>query len=193
FVRHRPLWPAMLVWLLWQFSPCSATPLLFFLTERLGATSDQYGLFMGLFYMSLMPAPIAYGFLCKRIRFSQLLFCSTFLAIPQAIPLLFLRTPPQSLFLAPLLGLLGGLPTCAYYELLLRSSPKGLEGAAMMMSSTVLFLAIRFGDIFGSWLYGRGGFGLAAWVTTGVYAIIPLVLAFVPRSLIAYTDGSHSP
>jgi hypothetical protein len=190
FARHRPLWPAMLVWLLWQFNPCFATPLFFTLTDRLGATSNQYGWFMGLFYLSLVPAPIAYGFLCKRVPLSRLLWWSTALAIPQVLPLLFLKTPTQSLLLAPLLGLLGGLPTCAYYDLILRSCPKGLEGAAMMMSGTMLFVAIRFGDILGSWLYDRGGFALAAWVTTAVYACIPVVLAFVPRWLTAHPDGA---
>lgn len=190
FIRHRPLRPAMLVWLLWQFSPCSATPLLFYLTERLGATSGQYGLFMGLFYFSFLPAPIAYGFLCRRIPLSRLLWWGTALAIPQVIPLVFLETPTQALYLAPLLGLLGGLPTCAYYELILRSCPKGLEGAAMTMSSTVLFVAIRLGDIFGSWLYAGGGFALAAWVTTGVYASILLVLPLVPKGLIAWADSA---
>jgi len=64
-----------------------------------------------------------------------------------------------------------------------RSCPKRLEGTGMMIADTGYFIAVRFGDLFGSWLYVRGGFSLAAWITTAVYALMLPMLLFVPREV----------
>jgi len=192
FLRYRAVWPAALIWLLWSFAPGFYTPLLFHLTRTIGVTDTQYGWFMGLFGFSFLPSLVLYGWLCKRVRLVRLLFWGTVVAVPQMIPLLFVRTPEQSLWLAPLLGFMGGVATGAYFDLFLRSCPKSLEGVGIMLADTGYFIALRFGDLFGSWLYDRGGFSLTVWVTTAVYAAILVVLLFVPRTLSDVLEGQSA-
>jgi len=181
FLRHAPLRTPSLIWLLWCFAPGFGTPLLFHLTNTVKATSYQYGLFMTVWSFSFLPTYVLYAFLCKRFALRSILFWSTLVAIPQMVPLLFIRSPEQAIWLAAILGLTGGVATAAYMDLLLRACPKGLEGTGIMMADTGYFIAVKFGDLFGAWLYERGGFALATWVTTGVYALILVVLRFVPR------------
>jgi predicted MFS family arabinose efflux permease len=106
--------------------------------------------------------------------------------------LLFLHSPNQALFLAVPIGLSGGVATAAYIDLLMRSCPKGLEGTGMMLADTGFFIALRFGDLFGAWLYKKGGFALAAWITIGVYALILPMLLLVPKYLIQSHDSDEA-
>lgn len=189
FLRYAPLRPPALIWILWCFAPGFATPLLFHLTNTIKATSYQYGLFIAVWALSFLPTYLLYGALCRRYNLRKILFWSTLVAIPQMIPLLFIRSPEQAIWLAALLGLTGGVATAAYMDLLLRACPKGLEGTGIMMADTGYFIAVKFGDLFGAWLYERGGFSLAVWVTTAVYALILVVLRFVPRTLADDAEG----
>jgi hypothetical protein len=60
----------------------------------------------------------------------------------------------------------------------------------MMLFTALYYIAVRFGDLFGTWLYDhQGGFITALWATIGVYALILPVLLLVPRRLIATADG----
>src|ERR1700757_2725727 len=40
---HRPVYPALLIWLLWNFAPGSATPLQYHLQNALHATDAEWG------------------------------------------------------------------------------------------------------------------------------------------------------
>ena len=42
-VRHWPIYPALLIWLLWNFAPGSATPLQYYLQNTLHAEDAQWG------------------------------------------------------------------------------------------------------------------------------------------------------
>ena len=53
------------------------------------------------------------------------------------------------------------------------------------------FIALRFGDVFGSWLSKQGGFALSAWITIAVYALIVPTLLFVPKLLIESHDADE--
>ena len=63
------------------------------------------------------------------------------------------KSKPQSdrLLVAALpIGLMGGLATAAYMDLIIRSSPTGLHGTVLMMSSGLYYIAVRFGDVLGT-------------------------------------------
>ncbi|MGH7016706.1 MAG: hypothetical protein ACRED8_06425, partial [Caulobacteraceae bacterium] len=53
--RHWPIYPAMLVWFLWNFAPGSVTPLMFFLQNKLHATDAQWGQWNAIFVVSFIP------------------------------------------------------------------------------------------------------------------------------------------
>jgi hypothetical protein len=106
------------------------------------------------------------------------------------IPLLFIHTPQMALIAAAPSGLMGGLATAAYLDLIIRSCPKGLEGTVLMMTGAFYYVVSRVGDLLGTWLYQQfGGFTICVVAITVVYAAILPVLLLVPRRLLATADG----
>ena len=187
---HWPVYPAMLIWLLWNFAPGSTTPLQYHLQNTLHATDAQWGQWNAIFAASFIPTFIVYGLLCRKLALKTLLWWGTFLAIPQMVPLLFINTITQALIAAIPMGLMGGLATGAYLDLIIRSCPRGLQGTTLMMSWSLYYVVSRFGDVLGTHLYDRyGGFTVCVIAITIVYALILPVLLLVPKHLIATADG----
>ena len=191
--RHRQIYPALLIWLLWNFAPGSATPLQYHLQNVLHASDAQWGQWNAIFSASFIPTFILYGFLCRRFPLKTLLWWGTIFAIPQNVPLLFTHSVPAALMVAVPIGLMGGVATGAYMDLIIRSCPRGLQGTLLMMSASLYYAVTRFGDILGTVLYDRyGGFTACVAAITLVYALILPVLLLVPKSLIATSDGQVS-
>jgi hypothetical protein len=131
-----------------------------------------------------------YGWLCRRFKLGTLLFWGTLIGVPQYIPLLFLHSVNGALLGAAFIGLTGGLASAAYYDLMIRSCPRGLQGTMIMASVALHAIDNRFGDVLGAWLYqSSGGFASCALAITGVYALIVPTLLLVPRRLTATRDG----
>jgi hypothetical protein len=189
-VLHRPIYPALLIWLLWNFAPGSTTPLQYHLQNSLHATDAQWGQWNAIFAASFIPTFILYGFLCRRFALKGLLWWGTVAAVPQMVPLLFIDSVPQALIAAIPIGLMGGVASGAYLDLIIRSSPKGLQGTTFMLSVSLYFVVSRFGDVLGTNLYDHyGGFTVCVIAITVVYALILPTLLLVPRQLIATADG----
>lgn len=189
-VRHWPIYPAMLIWLLWNFAPGSTTPLQYHLQNTLHATDAQWGEWNAIFAASFIPTYIVYGLLCRRFPLKTLLLWGTVAAVPQMVPLLFIDTMTQALIAAVPMGLMGGLATGAYLDLIIRSCPRGLQGTTLMISSSLYFVVVRFGDVLGTNLYDRyGGFTVCVIAITIVYALILPALRLVPKHLVATADG----
>ena len=106
------------------------------------------------------------------------------------VPLLFINTVDGALLAAIPIGLMGGVATGAYMDLIIRSCPRGLEGTTLMMSNALYWVVSRFGDVLGTHLYDYyGGFTACVVAITVVYALILPTLLLVPKSLTATTDG----
>ena len=188
-VRHRPIYPALLIWLLWNFAPGSTTPLQYHLQNTLHATDAQWGQWNAIFAASFIPTFIVYGLLCRRFALKTLLWWGTALAVPQMVPLLFIDTMTQALIAAAPVGLMGGLATGAYLDLIIRSCPRGLQGTTLMLSNSLYFVVVRFGDVLGTHLYDRyGGFAVCVIAITIVYALILPALLLVPNEVVATAD-----
>jgi MFS family permease len=100
--------------------------------------------------------------------------------------------PVSTIVVAILYGLFGGFATAAYFDLIMRSCPKGLEGTAMMLANTSMFSnAGNSGNLLGSWIYSKGGFASAVIITTLATALIVPVLRAVPPELTATRDGER--
>ena len=67
-VRHWPIYPALLIWLLWNFAPGSATPLQYYLQNTLHAEDAQWGQWNAVFAVSFIPTFMVFGLLCRRFR-----------------------------------------------------------------------------------------------------------------------------
>lgn len=188
--RHWPIYPALLIWLLWNFAPGSATPLQYYLQNTLHAEDAQWGQWNAIFAAAFIPTFMVYGFLCRKFPLKTLLLWGTVVAVPQMVPLMFIHSISGALIAAAPMGLMGGVATGAYLDLIIRSCPKALQGTTLMMSGALYFIASRFGDVLGTNLYDHyGGFAVCVIAITVVYALILPTLLLVPRRLIATADG----
>jgi hypothetical protein len=123
----------------------------------------------------------------------MLLILGTVFAIPQMIPLLLIHAVTGALIAAVPIGLMGGLATAAYLDLIIRSSPSGLQGTVLMMSSGLYYIAVRFGDVLGTALYSfHGSFPTYVIAITIVYALILPVLWLIPKDLVATPDWHNA-
>jgi predicted MFS family arabinose efflux permease len=190
--RHWPVYPALLIWLLWNFAPGSATPLQYYLQNTLHGEDTHWGQWNAIFTASFIPTFMVFGLLCRRVPLKTLLFWGTVIAVPQLVPMLFMHSVTGALMAAVPIGLMGGIATAAYMDLLIRSSPPGLEGTVLMMSVGLNWIAVRFGDVLGTYLYDYyGGFSACVIAITIVYALILPTLLLVPKYLIATPDGER--
>ncbi|GAB3625830.1 Folate-biopterin transporter [Pandoraea terrae] len=195
-VKHKAVYPAVLICFLWNFAPGAATPLQFYLTNELHAPDSVYSYYNGIFAAAFIPTFLLYGFLCKRVSLSKLLWWGTIVAVPQMIPLAFIHSANLALVMAAPIGLMGGVATAAYFDLAMRSCPPGLQGTLMMLVDGVFALSARAGDLLGSWIYNSGatyGFTYCVIATTVVYALILPLIPLTPKALIATKDGEPNP
>jgi MFS family permease len=189
-LKYWPVYPAILIQLLWQFAPGAGVAMQFHLSNDIHASDSQVGLFYTIFYGGFVPMYGLYAWLAQRISLRPLVWIGAVLAVPQMASLLFIHSPAGALWAAVPMGLLGGIGQAAFTDLTIRSSPKGLEGTMMMLFLTMYWIANRFGDLWGADLYSHhGGFNTALWATIIVYAAILLVIPFVPKRITAGHDA----
>jgi MFS family permease len=195
-VRHKAIYPAVLLMLIFSFTPGGQTPLQYYLTNHLHASDAAYGDFTAIFAASFVPTFLLYGWLCKRVRLGRLLFWGIVISIPQMIPLAFIHTADEALILAVPIGAMGGIVTAAIYDLTMRSCPPGLQGTLMMMVAGGYALSTRGSDLLGSAIYAsspRWGFVYCVIAITLVYATMLPVMLMIPRPLLATADGQENP
>jgi Major Facilitator Superfamily len=188
--KHWPVYPALLIMLLWNFAPGTDTPLLFYLQRTFHATNTQWGEWNAIFSASFIPTFALFGVLCTRVPLRQLLVWGTIIGVPQMIPLLFIDSVGDALIAAVAMGLMGGVASGAYVALVIRSCPPALQGTVLMMSAALEVAAARLGDILGTRLYDNfGGFQACVIAITIVYALILPTVLLIPRKLISTADG----
>jgi hypothetical protein len=188
--RHRPIYAPLLIWLLWNFAPGSLTPLQYHLQNTLKGEDADWGRWNAIVTASFIPTFYVFSILCARFPLKTLLWWGTVIAIPQMVPLLFIHSLTGALLAAVAIGLMGGLATAAYLDLIIRSSPPGLEGTTLMMAAGAYFIASRFGDVLGAYLYAYfGGFTACVLAITAAYGLILPTLSRVSDSIITKTDG----
>jgi hypothetical protein len=190
-VAHRAIWPAALIWFLWNFSPGWQTPMFFHLTETVKFSSTWFGTFTAVQWGCSLPTTLLYGFMCQRTSMTRLLWWGTVVAIAQGPIMFFANSAGSAIAVAIGFGLFGGFATAAYMDLIMRSCPQGLEGTGAMLSTAALAVATNFGNLFGSWVFARGGFALAVIVTTMATALIVPVLWWVPERVTATREGEQ--
>ncbi len=189
---HRPIWPAALIWFLWNFSPGWGTPMFYHLTQTVKISSQLFGTFTALQWGFFLPTTALYGIVCRRTSLANLLWWGTLVAILQGPIMFFADSAATAIGVAVGFGLFGGFATAAYVDLIMRSCPEGLEGTGVMLSGAALAVATNSGNLLGSWIYARGGFAPAVIVTTVATALIVPVLWWVPANVTATREGERA-
>src|SRR5947209_19973092 len=97
------------------------------------------------------------------------------------VPMLFIHSAASALVAAAPMGLMGGIATAAYTDLIIRSCPEGLQGTMLMLSAALYSIVTRFGDVLGTNLYDHyGGFTPCVLAITTVYGLILPLLWLIP-------------
>jgi hypothetical protein len=188
-VKHWPIYPVLLISLLWYFMPGAGTPLQFYFQNTLHGSDAQWGAWNAIADASNIPALLVFGYLCRKVPLKNLLLWGTIIGIGQLFPLLLIRTVTGGLFAAVPFGLLSAVATVAYLDLVIRCSPKGMEGTVLMAFYCLENVASRFGDVLGTRLYDYGGgFPICVVSAAGATVLILPLLFLVPKHLIAKPD-----
>ncbi len=181
-LRHKAIYIPALILFLWDFAPGWGTPLFFYLTNTQKLTEAAFGASQGWLRMGAVLAALSYAWLCTRFKFKQLLYLGTFLGVIGGPTFLLIHSPGQANMVCLLAGASCGIAVSAYYDLLFRCCPKELEGVAFMVSYAAFTLAGDGSDILGSYLYEKGGFGLALVISMAFTALIFVPIIFLPKS-----------
>ena len=195
-VRHRAIYPVIVIAMLWFFTPGANTPMQYFLTNQLHASDAAYGNFSAILYAGFLPTTLLYGFLCTRFAARKMLWSSMIIGVPQFIPMAFIHTGNQALLAAVFIGLMGGMANAAVIDIAIRACPPGLQGTLMMIIMSIYPFSSRVGDVFGSWLFGLSptrGFLFCVVAITVTYLLVLPLIPLVPKHLIATADGEPSP
>lgn len=195
-VRHKAIYPPLVIMLLFQFFPGFGTPLQYYLSDRLHASDAVFGQFNGIFAISFVPMYFLYGVICRRLSLKVLLWIGSIVCIPQLFPLMFIHSGLGALIMAVPMGMMGGIAVAAVYDLTMRSCPAGLQGTLMMLSEGAYILSARGSDVLGSAIYDASpanAFFYCAVLTAVVYAAVLPVLLLIPREILETRDGEASP
>lgn len=188
-LHHWPIYPALLISLLWYFMPGAGTPLQFYFQNTLHGTDAQWGQWNAIADASNIPALLAFGYLCRKVGLRNLLLWGTIIGVFQMVPLLFIHSVTGGLLAAVPFGLMSGIATVAYLDLMIRSCPRGMQGTVLMAFYCLENVASRFGDVLGTRLYDYGGGFLICVVSAaGATALILPFLFLVPKHLIDKPD-----
>ena len=188
-IRHRPLWPAALLNIFWVIMPGWGTPLFFYMTNTVKLTPQQVGTVQSSAPICAALVSILYGIICRRLPLRTLLWIGFSVAVVGTPSALLIKGYVSAIVIYAGAQALFSIGNYAISDLFMRSYPKGLEGAGSMLLGSIGGATVAASDILGSYLYERGGFGLAMLVSTlATLVTLPLIL-LVPRHLISTRDG----
>ena len=190
-LKHWPIYPVVIIQILWQFAPATGIVLQYHMADALHGSDFQWGAWNAVFYGSFLPVYVGYGFLCQRFTLRTLLWVGFGMAVFQMSPLLFVHTAWGAVIAAAPMGMIGGIAQAALMDLAIRSCPPKLQGTMMMLiTASIYYIAMRFGDLLGTDIYDHhGGFLPTVWITIAIYALILPVILIVPKRLIGTRDG----
>lgn len=82
-LKHRAVYPAVLIMCMFQFAPGLNTPLQYYLTNELHASDAVFSYFTGIFLASFIPVLLLYGYLCRKVALNKLLWYGMIITVPQ--------------------------------------------------------------------------------------------------------------
>ena len=192
-LRYRPIYPALLIGVLWAFAPGSGTALQFHFQNTLHGTDAAFAQYSAISSAAGIPSFLLFGYLSRRLSLRSLLYGGTLAAIPQMIPLALIQSVHGAFAAAVVMGSLAGLAAASYTALLIRSCPPALQATTFALAGALGSMVGSLGDVLGSFLYERtGSFNGCVAATMVATALILPCLLLIPRDLIASADAGSA-
>jgi MFS family permease len=189
-LTSRPAMIAALICFLWDFTPGWGTPLFYQYTNVLHFSPAQFESTYTIGTVGSTLSALAYAFFCFRFSTKKLLVFGIVVCVAGSASLVFVHSYRAALIASLLIGLTYGTAEAGVYDLLYRASPPGLEGVAVLLGIAATYVAGTVADVFGSFLYERGGFHLALYTTLAATALILPLVCLVPYKVIAIREGN---
>ena len=189
----RTMWIATVFWILVQFNPGFQTPLFCFQTDHLKITLEVIGFLKFINCGKALIGSLAYIYLCQKYPLRTLLYFGVTLSVLSAFCYLGYNSKLGAVLVESAAGLGTGMASLAILDLLARSTPKGCEALGYALIFSFGNISNVMSDVLGSsWFEELGNsFTPMVWINSGTSSLVLLAIPFLPKSLVAHTDGHH--
>ncbi len=190
----RTMWIATVFWMLVRFTPGFQTPLYFHQTDHLKLSQEFIGILTFINAGTALVGSVAYIYLCRKYPLRTLLYFGVTLSVLSAFCYLGYNSQLGAILVESAAGLGTGMAFLAILDLLARSTPKGCEALGYALIFSFGNISLQMSDVWGSsWFEKLGNsFTPMVWINSGTSALVLLAIPFLPKSLVAHTDGHHS-
>ena len=190
----RTLWIATVFCMLVRFNPGFQTPLFFHQTDHLKLSLEFIGFLKFINFGTALIGCLAYIYLCRKYPLRTLLYFGVTLSVLSAFCFLGYNSKLGAGLVESAAGLGTGMAGLAILDLLARSTPKGCEALGYAIIFSFGNISYQMSDFFGSSWFEKFGnsFTPMVWINSGTSALVLLVIPFLPKSLVAHTDGQPS-
>ncbi len=190
----RTLWIATVFWMLVKFTPGFQTPLFFHQTDHLKLSLEFIGFLQFIHFGTALIGSLAYIYLCRRYPLRTLLYFGVTLNVLAAFCFLGYNSKLGAVLVESAAGLGTAMAFLAILDLLARSTPKGCEALGYALIFSFGNISFFMSDFLGSSWFEKFGnsFTPMVWINSGTSALVLLVIPFLPKSLVAHTDGQPS-
>ena len=190
----RTLWIATVFWMLVRFTPGFHTPLFFHQTDHLKLSLEFIGFLQFIHFGTALIGSLAYLYLCRKYPLRTLLYFGVTLSVLSAFCYLGYNSKLGAALVESAAGLGTAMAWLAIFDLLARSTPKGCEALGYALIFSFGTISYQMSDVLGSSWFEKFGnsFTPMVWINSGTSALVLLVIPFLPKSLVAHTDGQPS-
>jgi len=190
----RTLWSATVCWMLVRFTPGFQTPLFFHQTDHLKLSLEFIGFLQFIHFGTALIGSLAYIYLCRRYPLRTLLYFGVTLSVLSAFCYLGYNSKLGAVLVESAAGLGTAMAWLAIFDLVARSTPKGCEALGYALIFSFGNISFFMSDFLGSSWFEKFGnsFTPMVWINSGTSALVLLIIPFLPKSLVAHTDGQPS-
>ena len=190
----RTLWSAAVCWMLVRFTPGFQTPLFFHQTDHLKLSLEFIGFLKSIHSGTAFIGCLAYIYLCRKYPLRTLLYFGVTLNVLSAFCYLGYNSKLGAGLVESAAGLGTAMAWLAIFDLLARSTPKGCEALGYALIFSFGNISNGMSDVLGSSWFEKFGdsFTPMVWINSGTSALVLLAIPFLPKSLVAHTDGQPS-
>ena len=190
----RTLWIATVFWMLVRFTPGFQTPLFFHQTDHLKLSLEFIGFLKFINFGTALIGCLAYIYLCRKYPLRTLLYFGVTLSVLSVFCFLGYNSKLGAGLVESAAGLGTGMAGLAILDLLARSTPKGCEALGYALIFSFGNISLQMSDVLGSSWFEKFGnsFTPMVWINSGTSALVLLAIPFLPKSLVAHTDGQPS-